>query len=314
MTKFRRANSWRVIWSPTIVSPWLESGAEAVAKAQQLLPDAITLDILMPGGSGFETLVALRRTPETANIPIIIVSIVDQQKVGFALGATDYLIKPIQKPALLESIRKHVPVQTDDDAAILLVDDDSRNLELVSETLRAAGYETQSVRERCQSPGSIVVQTRWSRPARFVNAGNGWFPGDSSRPPGTNLEGIAHSCDDCQESDPGRNRSSESRNSGSIAEERIVAAAAHCRGGKSSWRRQADQSCRKIMIKVLIAEDNPVNRELLRELLEGRGYEVEEACDGEEALAMIERARPNVLLLDLGMPKLDGLRRDPENP
>lgn len=122
-----------------------QSGAEAVSKAQQLLPDAITLDILMPGGSGFETLVALRRTPETANIPIIIVSIVDQKKVGFALGATDYLIKPIQKPALLESIRKYVPVQTDDDAAILLVDDDSRNLELVSETLRAAGYETQTV-------------------------------------------------------------------------------------------------------------------------------------------------------------------------
>ena len=65
--------------------------------------------------------------------------------MGFALGATDYLIKPIQKPALLESIRKYVPVQTDDDTAILLVDDDSRNLELVSETLRAAGYETQSV-------------------------------------------------------------------------------------------------------------------------------------------------------------------------
>ncbi len=122
-----------------------ESGMEAVAKAQQLLPDAITLDILMPGGTGFETLVALRRTPETANIPIIIVSIVDQQKVGFALGATDYLIKPIQKSTLMESIRKHVPFPTDDDAAILLVDDDSRNLELVSETLRAAGYETQCV-------------------------------------------------------------------------------------------------------------------------------------------------------------------------
>jgi CheY-like chemotaxis protein len=72
------------------------------------------------------------------------------------------------------------------------------------------------------------------------------------------------------------------------------------------------------MIKVLITEDNPVNRELLRELLEGRGYEVEEACDGEEALAMIERGHPNVVLLDLGMPKLDGygtiqrIRTDPK--
>jgi CheY-like chemotaxis protein len=60
------------------------------------------------------------------------------------------------------------------------------------------------------------------------------------------------------------------------------------------------------MRKALIAEDNPVNRELLRELLEGRGCEVEEACDGEQALEMLERTRPDILLLDLGMPKLDG--------
>jgi CheY-like chemotaxis protein len=71
------------------------------------------------------------------------------------------------------------------------------------------------------------------------------------------------------------------------------------------------------MIKVLIAEDNPVNRELLRELLEVRGYEVEEACDGEEALEMIERTQPNILLLDLNMPNLDGfgvVRRVRDNP
>ena len=121
-----------------------ESGAEAVKKAQQLRPDAITLDVLMPGGNGFETLVALRKSPETANIPIIIVSIVDQRQVGFALGAADYLIKPIRKPVLLEAIRKHV-LASDDDAAILLVDDDPKTLELLAETLRSAGYETQSV-------------------------------------------------------------------------------------------------------------------------------------------------------------------------
>jgi two-component system, cell cycle response regulator DivK len=60
------------------------------------------------------------------------------------------------------------------------------------------------------------------------------------------------------------------------------------------------------MRRVLIAEDNAVNRELLRELLEVRGYEVAEACDGQEALEMVEQTRPDILLLDLGMPKLDG--------
>ncbi len=71
------------------------------------------------------------------------------------------------------------------------------------------------------------------------------------------------------------------------------------------------------MIKILIAEDNAVNRELLRELLEMRGYVVEEACDGEEALRMIEQSPPDLLLLDIGMPVLDGfavVRQIRENP
>ena len=71
------------------------------------------------------------------------------------------------------------------------------------------------------------------------------------------------------------------------------------------------------MRKVLIAEDNAVNRELLRELLEIRGYTVFEACDGQEALHMIDQARPDILLLDIGMPVLDGFavaRKIRENP
>ena len=71
------------------------------------------------------------------------------------------------------------------------------------------------------------------------------------------------------------------------------------------------------MIRVLIAEDNAINRELLRELLEARGYAVDEACDGQMALQMIEQTRPDILLLDIGMPVLDGyavVRKIRENP
>jgi CheY-like chemotaxis protein len=71
------------------------------------------------------------------------------------------------------------------------------------------------------------------------------------------------------------------------------------------------------MSKLLIAEDNPVNRELLRELLETRGHSVTEACNGVEALQHIEESLPDLLLLDLDMPVLDGfatVRRIRENP
>ena len=60
------------------------------------------------------------------------------------------------------------------------------------------------------------------------------------------------------------------------------------------------------MSKVLIAEDNPVNRELLRELLEIRGHSVTEACNGQEALDLLQKSHPDILLIDLDMPVLDG--------
>ena len=71
------------------------------------------------------------------------------------------------------------------------------------------------------------------------------------------------------------------------------------------------------MKKILIAEDNAVNRELLRDLLEMRGYAVTEACDGQEALEKIAETQPDILLLDLGMPVLDGfatIKKIRENP
>jgi signal transduction histidine kinase/CheY-like chemotaxis protein len=122
-----------------------DSGADALEKAKQIRPHAIILDVLMAEGNGFETLVALKKAPETAGIPVIILSIVDQKKIGFALGATDYLVKPIPKHILLETLNKYVFASSMDDSVILLVDDDPKSLELLEETLRSAGYETQSV-------------------------------------------------------------------------------------------------------------------------------------------------------------------------
>ena len=71
------------------------------------------------------------------------------------------------------------------------------------------------------------------------------------------------------------------------------------------------------MKRILIAEDNPVNRELIREILSDCEYEVIEACDGQEALEKIEEVTPDLVLLDIQMPVLDGyqvVRRIRDNP
>jgi CheY-like chemotaxis protein len=70
----------------------------------------------------------------------------EQEQLGFALGATDYLIKPVGKARLRETIRQYLSCPPDDHATILLVDDDPGTLALLDEMLRSAGYETQSVR------------------------------------------------------------------------------------------------------------------------------------------------------------------------
>ena len=117
------------------------SNKEAIEKARRIRPDAITLDILMPDGSGLQTLFELRSIPELAKIPVIIVSVVDEKQVGMALGAVEYLVKPVRREALLSAIARHVKSPKDDGKCVLVVDDDAETRTLVSETLGSAGYK-----------------------------------------------------------------------------------------------------------------------------------------------------------------------------
>ncbi|MCU1286059.1 MAG: sensory transduction histidine kinase [Acidobacteriales bacterium] len=116
------------------------SGQEALEMARNLNPDAITLDILMPNGNGFGTLYELRNSPATANIPVIIISVVDQKSLGVALGATDYLLKPVDKTVLLDTMRRHVKTNSKGNTNILVVDDDSQIRDFLHQSLQAAGY------------------------------------------------------------------------------------------------------------------------------------------------------------------------------
>jgi CheY-like chemotaxis protein/anti-sigma regulatory factor (Ser/Thr protein kinase) len=117
------------------------SGSEAIEKARELCPDAITLDMLMPEKSGWETLSRLKRDPTVASIPVISVTIVDEKGLGLAMGADEYLVKPVAKEDLLNAIRRHVrggPIQS---AAVLIVDDDSATRQMLAEMVQSAGYQ-----------------------------------------------------------------------------------------------------------------------------------------------------------------------------
>lgn len=115
------------------------NGQEAVSLARELRPDVITLDILMPSGSGWEILYTLRNDPVTAAIPIIVVSVVDHKNLGMTLGAADYLVKPIDKSMLLDVVSKHLSKSAGAHCRCVAADDDPEALKLMFEVLSEAG-------------------------------------------------------------------------------------------------------------------------------------------------------------------------------
>jgi signal transduction histidine kinase/DNA-binding response OmpR family regulator len=116
---------------------------EALELAAELQPIAITLDIVLKPDNGWDVLSQLRSDPRTAQIPLLIVSIVDQPGIGAMLGADEYLLKPVEKPTLLAALERHVKRPSDVTPAktILVVEDDAPTRAFIAEILKAEGYE-----------------------------------------------------------------------------------------------------------------------------------------------------------------------------
>jgi len=85
------------------------TGELGLVQARELKPDAITLDVLMPGMDGWAVLSALKADPDLMDIPVIMLTVADQSPLGLALGAAEYLTKPIDRAQLSAVMRKHVP-------------------------------------------------------------------------------------------------------------------------------------------------------------------------------------------------------------
>lgn len=118
------------------------NGKDAVAKAKELKPMAITLDIILPGKNGWKVLAELKEMSETKDIPVIIVSITEERELGFSLGAIDYLIKPINREELIRTLKRHgLTVRPEGSPVhILVIDDEPKTVELVSAVLESEGY------------------------------------------------------------------------------------------------------------------------------------------------------------------------------
>ena len=112
-------------------------GEEGVRLARERRPAAITLDVMMPGTDGWDTLAKLKADPATCDIPVVMLTIVDDRGRGFALGAADYLTKPIDWPRLNALLKRYRGAGHD--APILVIDDDPESREMLRRYLERDG-------------------------------------------------------------------------------------------------------------------------------------------------------------------------------
>ncbi|MBF0330285.1 MAG: response regulator [Nitrospirae bacterium] len=116
------------------------TGMEVISKVRDLKPFAIILDVMLPEKDGWEVIQELKLDHELKDIPVIISSVVDNKDLGFALGAADYLVKPVEKNTLLSRIKDLSKRKRGTSTTILCIDDNEQALELLVSILETADY------------------------------------------------------------------------------------------------------------------------------------------------------------------------------
>jgi signal transduction histidine kinase/CheY-like chemotaxis protein/ligand-binding sensor domain-containing protein len=113
---------------------------EAIDRARVMTPRAITLDLVLPGVEGWQILRSLKADPATAEIPVIIVSMLENSELAMAFGADDYFVKPVDWPRLLRRLSEITGREHGGGARLLLVDDDLAVHQMLEQELTRAGY------------------------------------------------------------------------------------------------------------------------------------------------------------------------------
>ena len=120
----------------------VSSGDEGIARARKLLPMAIILDVMMPHKDGWAVLQDIKADPQLKAIPVVMYTMVDDRTFGLAIGATEYLIKPVSKEKILqvlEKFRGELP-----SSYILVVDDDPDFREIATRAIEKEGWSVQT--------------------------------------------------------------------------------------------------------------------------------------------------------------------------
>ncbi|RNB86999.1 response regulator [Brevibacillus fluminis] len=115
-----------------------KNGHEGIRLAKELRPTVIALDVLMPGMDGWTVLTTLKNDPELAGIPVVMISMTDDKNLGYALGASEFLTKPVYRERLIAVLDKYVPERRDN--SVLVIEDDVTTSQMMTKMLEKEGY------------------------------------------------------------------------------------------------------------------------------------------------------------------------------
>jgi CheY-like chemotaxis protein len=121
--------NFKVVTAPT--------GEEGLKIARELKPDIITLDVLMPGMDGWAVLRSLKTDPELCEIPVVMITMMDDKEMGHTLGAADFLPKPIDRDRLTATLKKY---RLGAKTPVLVVEDDDSIREMMRRSLEMDGW------------------------------------------------------------------------------------------------------------------------------------------------------------------------------
>ena len=119
-----------------------KSGESGLKLAAEHMPDVITLDVMMPEMDGWEVLAALQANKTTKNIPVIMLTMADEPDIGYSLGATDYLTKPVNWNELSQILTRH-KIESDSQT-ILIVEDDETTRDMLKKSLKTNEFKVRT--------------------------------------------------------------------------------------------------------------------------------------------------------------------------
>jgi len=288
-------------------------GEDGILKAKFYRPDAIILEILLPGKmDGWEVLRNLKSSTLTKDIPVIVCSVLSNQKKAYSLGAVEYIEKPAQERALIDTLHKSIGTPGIKNQEVLIVDDDKSVHMLFDKLMKKMDV----VVKHYENGKDVIKYMEKPHPIALVIL-DLLMPGID----GFEVLKMIKSSEKTKQIPvviytgkklTARDRSKLSENYALLLEKTSETPETLLDQLNSlvmpTLKEQVDAvlAAEKVQPRILLAEDDPSGQKLMRHLLNQLGYDVDLAGTGQQVLDLLEQSEYDVVLMDMEMPVMDG--------